>query len=131
MTTDPIADMIVRIKNATMAGHDSVSIPMSTIKLAIAEKLKQRGLVADVATHGKHTEKSIEITLAKDEAGKYRFSDVRRVSKPGCRVYIGAGDIKPIRGGSGALVVSTPKGIMFGDEARKQHVGGEALFEIW
>jgi small subunit ribosomal protein S8 len=131
MTTDPIADMIIRVKNATMAGHDTVSVPMSNMKLAIAEKLKQRGLFADVATHGKHTEKSIEITFAKDESGSFRFSDVRRVSKPGCRVYMGAGDIKPVRGGSGAIVISTPKGIMFGEEARKQHVGGEALFEIW
>jgi len=131
MTTDPIADMIVRLKNAAMAGHDSVSVPMSNMKLAIAEKLKQRGLFSDVATHGKHVEKSIEITFAKSDAGSLRFSDVRRVSKPGRRVYVGAKDIKPIRGGSGALVVSTPKGVMFGEEARKQNVGGEALFEIW
>lgn len=131
MTTDPIADMIIRIKNASMAGRETVSIPMSTIKLAIAEKLKQRGLVTDVATHGKHTEKSIELTLAKDATGAFRFSDVRRVSKPGCRIYIGANEIKPVRGGSGSLLVSTPKGILFGDEARKQNVGGEALFEIW
>jgi small subunit ribosomal protein S8 len=131
MTTDPIADMIIRVKNAAMAGRETVSVPMSNMKLAIAEKLKQRGLFADVATHGKHVEKSIEITFAKDEGGAFRFSDVRRVSKPGCRVYMSAGDIKPVRGGSGALVISTPKGIMFGEEARKQHVGGEALFEIW
>ena len=129
--TDPIADMIVRIKNAAMAGHDSVSIPMSNLKLAVAEKLKQRGLFSDVATHGKNVEKSIEITFARTDAGALKFSDVRRVSKPGRRVYVGSKEIKPIRGGSGAIVVSTPKGVMFGEEAKKNHVGGEALFEIW
>ena len=129
--TDPIADMITRIKNAVMAGHDTVSVPQSAVKLAIAEKLKQRGLVSDVATHGKGTEKIIELHFARTDAGEPRFSDVRRISKPGRRMYVGAKEIKSVRGGSGSLVVSTPKGILFGDEARKQNVGGEALFEIW
>jgi len=129
--TDPIADMITRMKNAALAGRDSVSVPQSALKLAIATKLKERGLVADVETHGKNTEKVIELHFARNDDGSIKFRDVRRVSKPGRRLYVGAKEIKPVMGGSGVLVVSTPKGVLFGDEARKQNVGGEALFEIW
>jgi small subunit ribosomal protein S8 len=123
--------MITRIKNAALAGHDSVSVPQSTLKLAIAAKLKERGLVSEVETHGKNTEKVIELHFARNEDGSLKLRDVRRISKPGRRMYVGAKEIKPVMGGSGSLVVSTPKGILFGDEARKQNVGGEALFEIW
>jgi small subunit ribosomal protein S8 len=129
--TDPIADMIVRMKNAAMAGKEVVSMPHSTLKRAIADKLKERGVVLEAENRGKNTDKTLELVLAKSDDGRYRFTDVKRVSKPGCRVYTGAKDIKPVRGGMGFLVVSTPKGILFGDEAKKQHVGGEVLFEIW
>jgi len=129
--TDPIADMITRIKNAAMAGSDHVLVPQSSIKLAIAEKLKQRGLLTDVVSHGKKAGKVLELTLAKDEQGGFCINDVRRVSKPGCRSYLSVSDIRPVRGGTGALVLSTPKGVLFGEEARRAHVGGEALFEIW
>ncbi len=129
--TDPISDMIIRMKNAAMAGNDVVSMPQSKIKLAIAEKLKQRGIVNSVATHGKNASKSIELTFVRDEKGVYAFRDVLRISKPGRRVYFGASDIRPVMGGSGALLISTPKGVLFGDEARKEKVGGEPLFEIW
>jgi len=131
MTTDPISDMIIRIKNASMAGKDVVSMPQSKIKVAIADKLKERGIVSEVATHGKNTGKTIELTLTRNERGAYKFRDVKRISKPGCRVYFGVQDIRPVMGGSGSLVISTPKGILFGDEARKEQVGGEPLFEIW
>jgi small subunit ribosomal protein S8 len=129
--TDPIADMIIRMKNATMVGKDVVSMPMSKMKHAIALKLKQRGLVAEVSTHGKGVDKVLEIVFARTQSNEYRFSDVRRISKPGMRVYQGAKDIRTVRGGAGAVVLSTPQGIMFGDEARKGSVGGEVLFEIW
>ncbi len=131
MTTDPISDMIIRIKNASMAGKDVVSMPQSKIKVAIAEKLKERGIVSDIATRGKNIDKTIELTLTRNERGVYKFRDVKRVSKPGCRVYFSVHDIRPVMGGSGALVISTPKGVLFGDEARKEKVGGEPLFEIW
>jgi small subunit ribosomal protein S8 len=131
MMTDPISDLIIRIKNAAMAGKDVVALPQSKIKLAIAEKLKQRGIISDIATHGKNAGKTIELTLTRTEKGAYSFRDVRRVSKPGCRVYFGVQDIRPVMGGSGALVISTPKGVLFGDEAKKAQVGGEPLFEIW
>jgi small subunit ribosomal protein S8 len=131
MVTDPISDMIIRIKNAAMAGKPVAVVPQSKLKAAIADKLKERGIVAEVTPRGKHTAKTLELTLAQDDNGAYRFRDVRRVSKPGCRVYVGAQDIRPIMGGSGMLFISTPKGILVGEEARKENVGGEPLFEIW
>ncbi len=128
---DPIADMIVRLKNASLAGREVVSVPRSKIKLAIAEKLKSRGFVRDVVTRGKKTDKTIELVLARASDGSFRISDTKRISKPGCRVYYSSTDIMPVRGGSGVVVLSTPRGVLFGDEARKEHVGGEALFELW
>jgi len=130
--TDPIADMITRLKNAAMAGHEVVSVPFSKQKLAIAEKLGKRGYVTNVSTRGKHVAaRVIEMTLGKDTKGAYRVTNVKRVSKPGMRIYKGADAIGLVRGGTGAQVISTPKGVLYGDEARKEHVGGEVLFEIW
>jgi len=129
--TDPISDMIIRMKNAAMAGKDVVVMPMSKLKLSIAERMKTRGFLADVATRGKGPGKTIEVTLGRTMAGAFRFTDVKRISKPGMRVYAGANDMKRVRGGTGAVLVSTPKGILFGDEAMKEKVGGEVLFEIW
>ncbi len=131
MMTDPISDMIIRIKNAKMAGNDVVSMSQSKLKKAIAEKLKQRGIVSNVTTYGKNTSKLLELTLARGESGEYRFRDVKRISKPGCRIYFGSKDIRPVKGGTGTLFISTPKGILFGHEARKENVGGEPLFKIW
>lgn len=123
--------MIIRIKNAAMAGKDTVAVPFSGIKLAIAEKLKERGIVSDVAKRGKKTKKVLELTLVRKEGGQYRFTDVKRVSKPGRRVYAGAKELQAVRGGTGTLYISTPSGVLSGDEARKANVGGELLFEIW
>ena len=95
MMTDPISDMIIRMKNAAMAGKDVVVVPQSKIKSAIADKLKQRGIVVEVTARGKNVTKTIEMTLAKNERGTYRFVDVKRVSKPGCRVYFSTQDIRP------------------------------------
>lgn len=128
---DPIADMIIRMKNAAMTGNDTVSVPQSKIKHAIAEKLKERGIVDSIAHRGKNTKKTIELTFARDEKGVYKFKDVKRISKLGRRVYYGVKDIRPVVGGSGHLIISTPKGVLFGDEAKKAQVGGEPLFEIW
>ncbi len=129
--TDPIADMLVRIKNARATGRDAVTVPQSSLKHAIANKLKERGILSDVATHGKKTTKVLELTLGKTEAGEYKFNDARRISKPGRRSYLRVSDIRTVRGGTGYLVLSTPQGILFGDEARKANVGGEPLFEVW
>ena len=129
--TDPVSDMIIRLKNAAMVGKEVVSMPASKLKHAIALKLKSRGFVADVVTHGKNAGKVLELTLARTQAGVFRVNDVRRVSKPGMRVYAGSKEITRVRGGTGSVLVSTPKGVLFGDEAQKEKVGGEVLFEIW
>ena len=129
---DPIADMIIRLKNAVLAGRDTVVLPYSELKRAIAEKLRARGFVKDIVIRGKKAaQKTLEITLSRNPSGTFRFSDVKRMSRPGRRLYVGARDIRAVQGGMGSVLVSTPKGVLFGDEARKEYVGGEVLFEIW
>lgn len=131
MTTDPISNMIITMKNAAAVSKDSVTIPFSAIKYAIAQCLKTNGFVAEVS---KKTEKNnvsvIEIALAYTN-GASKISDVKRVSKPSRRVYMGFRDLHRVKNGHGMTVLSTPKGIMGDKEARKELVGGEALFMIW
>ncbi len=131
MIADPVSDLITRIKNAGMVKKSVVNVPHSKLKLAIVEKLKDAGFVQSVEKRGKKVKKSIEVTLAYKEDGSPRVTDVKRISKPGRRMYRSVLEIKPIRYGHGALMLSTPKGIMTDAEARKEKVGGEALFEIW
>ena len=129
--TDPIADMIIRLKNASMVGKDVVSFPASKLKLAIAERLKTRGFVSEVRVRGSVPHKTIEVTLGRNKDGAFRLSEVKRISKPGARVYTSADAMRVVRGGFGVSLVSTPQGVMYGDEARKAHLGGEVLFEVW
>lgn len=127
---DPIADMLIAIKNAGNAGKATAIVPFSSIKEAIASVLFQSGYIASYAKKGKKVQKTLELGVAFD-GKKARVLDVRRMSKPSRRMYMKAAEIKPIRNGYGLLVLSTPKGIMTGDEARKAQVGGEVLFKIW
>ncbi|OGG57660.1 30S ribosomal protein S8 [Candidatus Kaiserbacteria bacterium RIFCSPHIGHO2_01_FULL_56_24] len=131
MITDPIGDFIVRLTNAGAVKKQTVSVPFSMFKLAIAEKLKDIGFVKQIEKKGKKVKKTIDVVLKYDENGKHVIQGVKRVSKPGRRLYRGASDIIPVRYGHGHLILSTPKGIKTGLEARKEKVGGEALFEIW
>jgi len=128
---DVIGDLIVRLQNAGAIGKANVSMPYSAYKMAIAEKLKDAGFVAGVEKRGKKVKKTLEVTLKYSEDGKHAISGAKRISKPGRRLYKGVLDIHPVRYGFGALVLSTPKGVMTDKEARKEKVGGEALFEIW
>ena len=131
VTSDPIADMLIRIKNAGMAGKGAVSLPYSGIKMEIAGVLSKKGLLKSAEKKGRKIKKTIEIELAMDSSGKPKIQGVKRISKPGRRIYYGVADLKPVRRGYGFLVLSTPKGILSGDEAKKNKVGGEALFKIW
>ena len=131
MVTDPVADFITRLTNAGAVGHKTVSLPFSTFKHAIAEKLKDAGYLAAFEKKGKKVRKTLDVTLKYDEAGKPVIHGVKRISKPGRRLYKGAHEIMSVRYGHGALVLSTPQGILTDKEARKARVGGEALFEIW
>ena len=127
---DPIADMIIRIKNAGMAGLLSTNVPYSRLKHDIAVVLEREGYIASVTKRAKKARKHIEIGI-KYEGKKPHINDVDRVSKPSRRVYVGVKDMHPVKNGHGSLILSTPKGIMTDKEARKSHTGGEALFIIY
>jgi small subunit ribosomal protein S8 len=127
---DGIADLIVRIKNASDARKESVTIPHSKMKVAILEVLEKEGFVKEIVKKGKKVHKSIEVGLVYDEYGP-RVKGVERISKLSKRIYGGVKAMKPVKQGHGVLVVTTPKGIMTDAQARKEKVGGELLFKIW
>ncbi len=131
MVGDPIGDFIIRLKNAGAVKHETVSIPFSKMKMAVAETLKENGYIKNVEKQGKKVRKTIHVELAYKEDGTHRIDDVKRISKPGRRVYKASNELFPVRYGNGHLVLSTPKGIMTNIQARKEKVGGEALFEIY
>ncbi|PIR86541.1 30S ribosomal protein S8 [Candidatus Kaiserbacteria bacterium CG10_big_fil_rev_8_21_14_0_10_43_70] len=131
MITDPIGDFIIRIKNAGAVGKDTVSIPHSKFKMAVADKLREVGYIQSIDRKGKKVKKTIEISLAYDKDGVSRIKGVKRISKPGRRLYRSVDEIHPVRYGHGYVLLSTPNGVMTDKEARKARVGGEALFEIW
>ncbi len=128
---DKIADMLIRIKNAGTADKEFTLIPHSKLKASIANALLKNGYVTSVSNKRKKTKKVIEVGIAYDKKGKPKVKEIKRISKLSCRVYYGYRDIRSIRNGYGVLMLSTPKGILTGDEARKENVGGEALFKIW
>lgn len=134
VVTDPIADMLVRVKNAGLAGKDTVDIPFSDIKLRIANVLIKEGFV-EFATKkikkvGNRQVRVIEIGL-KNQNGMPYIRGIERVSRPSVRVYKGSEELRPIKNGFGIMVVSTPKGIMSDSQARKEHVGGEVICKVW
>ena len=131
MVGDTIGDFIIQIKNAGAVGKKSVSLPYSKLRHAVADKLVTSGYVEGASTKGKTvSEKTLEVTL-KYENGSHRISGVKRVSKPGRRLYTKVADIHPVKFGKGNLILSTPAGILTNDEARAKNVGGEQLFIIW
>lgn len=128
---DVIGDLIIRLQNAGAVGKASVAVPYSNFKMAVVEKLVQAGYVKHVEKKGKKVKKFIDVTLKYNEAGEHVIHGVKRISKPGRRMYKNVLEIHPVNYGHGALVLSTPKGVLTDKEARKEKVGGEALFEIW
>ncbi len=130
MVTDRVGDFIIRLKNAGAIGNTVVSAPYSKHIEAIANKLKDLGFVERVEA-GKNTPRTLEVTLAYDAAGKHKIHGVKRVSKPGRRLYVASADAHNVKNGLGASIISTPRGILADKEARKVRAGGEALFEIW
>jgi small subunit ribosomal protein S8 len=131
MVNDPIGDFINRLKNAGAIKQESVSVPFSNFKLAIAEKLKDAGYVKSIDKKGKKVKKTLEVALVYSAQGESKIRGVKRISKPGRRLYRSVLEIYPVRYGKGALILSTPSGIKTDKEARKEKIGGEALFEIW
>ena len=129
--TDPIADMLTRIRNANSAKHDTVDVPASNLKKSIAQILKDEGYIKDFTVEDNGTQGMIHITL-KYLAGKQKvISGLRRVSKPGLRVYAGADEIPQVLRGLGIAIISTSKGVMTDKAARANHVGGEVLAFVW
>ena len=130
MVSDPVGDFIIQVKNAGAVRKGSVSVPYSKLKHAIADTLVSKGYLKSAAKHGKKVRKTLEIELAY-ENGESAIRGVKRISKPGRRMYAGASDIHPVKFGHGSLILSTPKGITTGEEARRKRVGGEQLFIVW
>lgn len=127
--TDPISDMLTRIRNGARALLPVVQVPHSKMKESIAHILKKEGYVAEVSVEGK-TIKTISLRL-KYEGKKNVIEGLRRISKPGLRHYVGATEIPRVRGGMGVAVISTPEGVMTGVQARKKNLGGEVVCHIW
>ena len=129
--TDPIADMLTRIRNANSAKHDTVDVPASNMKKAIAQILLEEGYIKNFQLIDDGTQGVIRITL-KYGAGKEKvISGLRRVSKPGLRVYAGADELPKVLRGLGIAIVSTSRGVMTDKKAREAHVGGEVLAFVW
>ena len=130
--SDPIADMLTRIRNANISKHDTVDVPSSKMKLAIAEILKNEGYIKDFSVETVENFSTIHMTLkyGKDKNEKI-ITGLKRISKPGLRIYAGKDELPRVLGGLGIAIISTNKGILTDKEARKQQVGGEVLCFVW
>ncbi len=129
MMTDPIADMLTRIRNAALARHDRTEVPASKLKKAVAEILKSEGYIADVRPSEDSGKLTIVLKYGRDRSSA--IDGVRRVSRPGRRVYVKRTNIPWVLSGLGVAILSTPQGIMTGHKARRQGLGGEVLCYIW
>ena len=129
--TDAIADMLTRIRNANAAKHDTVKIPASNIKRAIAQILLDEGYIKNFRVHEDNKQGEIEIILKYGPNKSKVITGLRRVSKPGLRIYSSCEDIPKVMRGLGVAILSTPKGVMTDKKARKENVGGEVLAFIW
>ncbi|MBP7124886.1 30S ribosomal protein S8 [Myxococcota bacterium] len=131
MTTDPIGDMLTRIRNALQAGHADLEIPSSNLKKRIAEILKEQGFIEDFSVLEDRTQGILKIYLKYVAPKRGAIAGIRRESKPGRRIYVGKKDIPRVRRGMGLAILSTPQGVMADQEARKRGIGGELLLTVW
>ena len=129
-STDPIADMLTRVRNATMAGKNEVRLPSSKLKQTVAEQLKKAGYLEAVKVEKAKPQDELIITIFA-EGSEPVFTEIERVSKPGRRVYAGVSDIPKVKNGRGIVLVSTSKGVMTGVEAIKQRLGGELICKVY
>jgi small subunit ribosomal protein S8 len=129
--TDPVADMLARIRNAIRARHQKVDIPASKLKTEIARILKEEGYIANFKPAEEDGQKVLRVHLKYGTNNEAAISNLARVSRPGCRVYVRRTEIPRVLGGLGINILTTPKGVMTGRQARKQGLGGELLCEIW
>jgi small subunit ribosomal protein S8 len=131
MTTDPVADMLTRIRNALKARHPKVDVPASRLKLDIARILKEEGYITNYKLAEEGARKTIKIYLKYTPENVPVISRLERVSRPGCRVYVGRKEIPRVLGGMGVNILTTPRGVMTGKNAHKEGVGGEILCQVW
>ncbi|MDR3722499.1 MAG: 30S ribosomal protein S8 [Candidatus Acidiferrales bacterium] len=131
MTTDPIADFLTRIRNGAMAKHPRVEMPSSKMKIEIARILKEEGYLANFKVVEEKGKKTLRVFLRYTPDRHCVITDLKRISRPGSRRYIGKTGIRPVVGGMGISILSTPRGLMTGQSARKEGVGGELLCEVW
>lgn len=129
--TDPIADMLTRIRNANTVKHETVNVPASKLKVELAKLLKSEGFIADYEVKEEGKFKVITITLKYDAASKPVITKLERISKPGLRHYSKAKNLQKVLGGMGVAIVSTPKGLLTDRKARKENVGGEVLCYVY
>ncbi len=129
--TDPVADMLTRIRNGIHARHDSVLVPHSKLKLAIAQLLKEQGYIRDFDMPRGHAHPTLRVHIAYRANREPVITGLKRVSKPGLRVYVGKGEIPRVYGGIGVAILSTSKGLMVGRQAWRSGVGGELLCYVW
>lgn len=129
--TDPISDMLTRIRNAAMVNKSQVDLPLSKVKFAIAKLLEQSGYLEDVKTYEVGNKGMISFKIKYNQARRPVLKNVKRISKPGRRVYVKANEITAVRSGQGISVISTPNGLMTNSEARKRRLGGEVICEVY
>ena len=130
MMTDPISDMLTRLRNANRIKKKRVTMPASRIKVGIAQILKEEGFIAEYSVEAQKPSSLLSLTLKYDQEGSTVIRSVERISKPGCRVYAGADELKPVLRGMGIQILSTPKGILSDRTARLQKLGGEILCKV-
>lgn len=129
--SDPIADMLTRMRNAIRARHDSVQVPASRLKREICEVLKREGFIVDYQEKTEGIKSTLVIHLKYTETQECVIKNLRRVSRPSLRIYSQSKGMRPVRSGLGISIVSTSKGVMTGKQARSNNVGGEVLCEVW
>ena len=130
MITDPVADLLTRIRNANMAGLDTVEAPVSRLKASIAKVLKEEGFIKNVRLVRAENKHYLRIYL-RSEGGQKAITGIRRESKPGLRRYVGVNEIPRVLNGAGIVILSTPPGVMTGRDAKKNRVGGELICSVW
>lgn len=131
MLTDPVADMLTRIRNANTALHDSVEMPGSTLKAEVAKVLKEQGYITDYELREAEVGTELVVRLKYSRDRRRVISGLERVSKPGRRVYVDRGSIPRVLGGMGIAVISTSQGVITGHEARRRGIGGEVICSVW
>tara|TARA_B100002052_G_scaffold229346_1_gene211941 strand:+ start:194 stop:589 length:396 start_codon:yes stop_codon:yes gene_type:complete len=131
MMTDPLGDMLTRIRNASNVQHAQTRCPSSKLKVAVAQVLLSEGFIAGVSVEDNEKKAELVMDLRYDVSGKSMIDSIQRVSKPGRRVYVGASEVQSVRNGLGMSILSTSKGVLCDRDARAQNVGGEVICEVW